>query len=68
MVRYIRKTGLNRKIQEKGGQCLTQENQTRWLSLHATLNNIDKSYDILIIVLSEINMLHFLILIDRKNT
>ena len=38
----------------------------RWLSLHAMLNNIDRPYDTLIIVLSEINMLHFLTLIDRK--
>ena len=66
MVRYISKTGLNRKIEEKGGQCLTQENQTRWLSLHATPNNIDRSYDILIIGLSEMNMLHFPTLIERK--
>ncbi|CAF4979258.1 unnamed protein product, partial [Rotaria sp. Silwood1] len=65
-VGYIRKTGLNRKIQEKGDLCLIQENQTRWLSLHAMLNSIDRSYDILVIILSEMNMLHFLTSIDRK--
>lgn len=66
MVRYIRKTGLNRKIQARGGLCLIQENRTRWLSLSSMLNSIDRSYDILVIILSEINMLHLLTSIDRK--
>jgi hypothetical protein len=65
LVRYIRKTGLNRKIQERGGLCLVQENRTRWLSLFAMLNSVDRSYDILLVILSEINMLHVLTSIDR---
>ncbi|CAF3821388.1 unnamed protein product [Rotaria sp. Silwood1] len=66
MVRYVRKTGLDRKIQEKGGLCLVQENQARWLSLYAMLNSIDRSYDILIVILSEMNVLHLVTSVDRK--
>jgi hypothetical protein len=57
---------LNRKIQEKGGFCLIQENQTRWLSLHGMLNSIERSYDVLIPILSEVNKLDLLTTIDRR--
>ncbi len=62
----LEKTGLNRKIQEKGGFCLIQENQTRWLSLHGMLNSIERSYDVLIPILSEVNKLDLLTTIDRR--
>ncbi len=60
MVRYVRKTGLNKKIQDKSGFCLMLENQTRWLSLRSMLNSIERSYDVLIPVLSEVNRLIYL--------
>jgi hypothetical protein len=66
LVRYIKKTGLNRKIQEKGGVCLVQGNQTRWLSMHGMLNTVERSYDILIIILSEVNKLDMITTINRK--
>ncbi len=66
MVRYIRKTGLNRKIQEKGGLYLLQQNQTRSLSLHNMLNSIERSYNVLITTLSEVNKLDLLTTIDRR--
>ena len=66
VIRYIKKTSLNKKIQEKGGFCLIQENQTRWLSWHGMLNSISRSYDVLIPTLSEVNKLELLTAIDRR--
>jgi hypothetical protein len=66
LARYGKKTGLNKKIQEKVRLCLVQENQTRWLSIHGMLNTVERSYDILIIILSEVNKLDMLTAINRK--
>ena len=66
MIRYIKKTGWIKKIQEKGGFCLIQENQTRWLSWHGMLNSSGRSYDVRIPTLSEVNKLELLTAIDRR--
>ena len=67
LVRYVKKTSLNKKIQEKGGKkCLIQENQTRWLSMHGMLNSIDRSYDVLVVILSEMGKLDMVTIINRK--